>query len=149
MQKLRSFLSVLVLTSLGLIPHNLQAKTAIKIPVAYDEQDGYIRKKMREHLGKRNRLLEIIAGCESTGDPHTIEHWEPDGTLVKNPKSSARGAFQILIVRHSKWISELGLNMKNIDDYMEFLRVIFSTQGYNAWKSSKDCWGEYAYLAKS
>jgi hypothetical protein len=63
-------------------------------------QDRFIRKKIKEHIGQ-DPLMEIIAGCESTGNPRLIKHWNADGTLLKNPTSSASGSAQVLLKYHS------------------------------------------------
>jgi len=144
---LRSFVAVLMLSVFSVTQNSALAKSTVSMPVAYEDQDGFVRDKMREYLGYLP-LLEKVAGCESTGQPDKIKHWENDGSLVKNPKSSAVGSLQILRKLHADWIAELGLNLKNIDDYMKFLKVLYSTQGYRAWESSKSCWGKYAKYFK-
>ena len=111
-------------------------------------EDRYVRMKMREHIG-HDPLLEIIAGCESTGDPNRIQHWKPNGHLVKNPDSSASGALQILLIYHRDWIEDEGHNMANIDEYMQFARTLFEAQGYAAWNASRSCWDGYSHLAQN
>jgi len=108
-------------------------------------QDTFIRKKMREHIGQ-DPLMEIIAGCESTGNPRLIKHWNADGTLLKNPTSSASGSAQVLLKYHSDWIQSAGKNMKNIDEYWEFVDILLEAQGYGAWNPSRHCWGKYRDL---
>lgn len=110
-------------------------------PVA---QDAFVRAKMREHIGY-DPLLEIIAACETTGTTHRIAHWNPDGSLVKNPTSSASGAAQVLLYFHRDWIAAEGRNMQDIDDYMQFVRTLFERQGYGAWNESRSCWGRYRH----
>jgi len=130
------------------LPGSLAAGEPSPLPVAYADQDPYIRAKMREHIGY-DPLLEVIAGCESTGDPHVIQHWEADGRLVKNPASSASGALQVLLVYHRDWIAEEGRDMHDIDDYMRFVRTMRAERGYASWEQSKGCWGAYEHLGTS
>lgn len=111
----------------------------------YESQDHYIRQKIREHIGY-DPLLEIIAGCESTGNPHQIQHWNTDGSLVKNPDSSASGAMQVLLQYHSEWIDAEGRDMQDIDEYMMCVDTLLEEQGYGAWNPSKHCWGRYSHL---
>lgn len=118
------------------------------LPVPYDEQDEFLREKISEHISD-DPLLAIIAGCETTNNPQQIKHWEADGSLVKNPHSSASGAFQVLLQFHRDWINETGKNMQDIDEYMQFVAILFELQGYNAWYPSKDCWGKYRHLGTS
>lgn len=116
--------------------------------VKYENQDQYIRGLIRKHIG-HDPLLEIILGCESTGNPHRIQHREPDGSLVKNPKSSASGYAQILLGFHSEWIASEGRNMHDDVEYTLFLRTMFESRGYKSWNEPKDCWGKYAQLGTS
>lgn len=139
----RSFVAALTLAVFSVTENSALANSTVSMPVTYKNQDRFVRTKMREYLGY-DPLLEKIAGCESTGRPDKIKHWENDGSLVKNPKSSAVGSLQILRKLHADWIAKLGLNLKNIDDYMKFLKVLYSTQGYRAWESSRSCWGRLA-----
>lgn len=118
------------------------------LPVPYEEQDDFIRDKIREHIGNYP-LLEKIAGCESTGDPDHIRHWRKDGSLIKNPHSSASGALQVLLGYHSEWIKREGRNMYDIDEYMKFVDTLFRHQGYDAWYPSKHCWGKYQHHTQS
>lgn len=118
------------------------------IHVSFEDQDQFVRERMRAIIGY-DPLLEVIAGCESTGDPRRIQHWEEDGSLVKNPGSSASGALQVLLQYHSDWIEEEGRNMYEIDDYMRFVRTMRRERGYESWNESKSCWGAYAHLGTS
>lgn len=138
----------LILSLLLALPSSLLPTATLaaqSLPVALDEQDRFIRQKIREHIG-HDPLLEIIAGCETTNDPTQIRHWEADGSLVKNPTSSASGAFQVLLEFHGDWIAATGKNMQNVDEYMQFVAILFSVQGYDAWYPSAHCWGKYRHL---
>ena len=139
----KPLLTSLVVLLSGLMPVPTQA--AQSLPVAIEDQDQFIRQKIREHIG-HDPLLEIIAGCETTKDPNQIRHWEADGSLVKNPTSSASGAFQVLLEFHEDWIAATGKNMQDIDEYMQFVAILFSVQGYDAWYPSEHCWGKYRHL---
>lgn len=129
------------LTALSVLP--VAANTSP--PVSYAAQDDFIRDKIEEHLD--DKLMAIIAGCESTGNPERIKHWNKDGTLVANPTSSARGALQTLLQLHGPDIEALDLDMYDIDDYMTFVQDLHERQGYGAWAPSKHCWGKYQHLA--
>lgn len=104
-----------------------------------------VREQILEKIGDDPTMV-AIAGCESTGNPRKIVHTEPDGSLLKNStgKSSAAGAFQVLLKLHGPDIKKMGLNMKDLGDYMEFVAHLKDTQGYDAWKASKSCWKQFA-----
>jgi len=127
---------------------SVTALSSEPLPVAYQNQDRFIRTKIKEHLGN-DPLMLVIAGCESTWDPLHIKHWEPDGSLVKNPTSSASGAFQVLLQYHGEWIASTELDMYDIDEYLTFVKILLSEQGYAAWNESKECWGPYEHLGTS
>ena len=82
---------VCTLIASSLLASSVQANVPDRILKSPKAQDTFIRQKIREHIGN-DPLMAIIAGCESTGNPKLIRHWNTDGTLVKNPGSSASGA---------------------------------------------------------
>mgnify|MGYP000395018015 CR=1 FL=1 len=145
---LRTLTFVTTLIVGNLLASSVMANNEDYSYVSYQNQDQFIRQKMREHIGY-DPLLEVIAGCESTGDPKRIKHWDRNGNLVKNPNSSASGSLQVLLQYHSDWIDAEGRDMQDIDEYMMFVKTLFEAQGYEAWYPSKSCWGKYAYLATS
>jgi len=107
----------------------------------YDNQEAqadFIKGKIREYFPEDvAEAMIAVANCESTG----LIHWRSDGTLIRNkPKkgkkaTSAKGVLQILFSLHRPDYTRLGLNMKDIDDYMRYGRHLYETQGpENAWK---------------
>lgn len=147
MKKLRT-LFVVTLVAANMVASSVMANSdEMLVAVSYDNQDQLIRQKIREHIG--DPLIEVIAACESTGNPHLIQHWNADGSLLKKPTSSASGSLQVLLEYHSEWIEAEGRNMYDIDEYMMFVETILDTQGYGAWSQSEGCWGRYAHLGTS
>ncbi len=145
---LRTLTFVTTLIAGNLLASSVMANNEEYTQIRYQDQDALIRQKMREHIGY-DPLLEIIAGCESTGNPRRIEHWDQNGNLVKNPTSSASGALQVLLQYHSDWIDAEDRDMQNLDEYMMFVETLLEAQGYDAWNPSRHCWGKYIYLASS
>lgn len=96
-------------------------------------QAEFVEQKIREHFPTDvAEAMLHVANCESAG----LVHWLPDGTLRPHDanESSARGVLQILFQLHGPDIQRMGLDMRNIDDYMQFARHLFDTQGpENAW----------------
>jgi len=64
---------VSTLIAIFMMTSSVEANVSEKILNSPKKQDAFIREKIREHVGV-DPLLEIIAGCESTGDPHLIKH---------------------------------------------------------------------------
>lgn len=145
---LGKFLFVSTLVVASLVTSSVLAKTDAVVVKDPHKQDRLIRKMIREYVGK-DPVLPIIAGCESTGNPNLIAHWNKDGSLVKNPYSSARGAFQVLLQLHAEEIKEHNLDMKRLSDYLHFVKQLYELHGYSPWSPSKKCWGKYAYLGSS
>ena len=88
--------------------------------------------------GQLGHTMIAIANCESTG----LVHWLPDGRLRPHStgKSSAAGTFQVLLTYHRKQIRSMGLDMRNVDDYMKFVLYLHKQQGLHPWDASRKCW---------
>ena len=148
--------STLIVISLALAASSAVAKekTANRAPELAelyqnpDLQDQFLKRLIMDEF--HDPLMLKIAGCESTGNPNKILHWKPDGSLVKNPGSSASGWGQALLEYHSREIKRLGLNMKDLNDYNIFIEHLRKggKNPYSAWSESKPCWGKYRNLAK-
>jgi len=66
-----------------------------------------------------------IADCESYGgNDGMIMHIGPDGELVKNPRSSAAGAFQVLLYLHRADYEQLGLDPRSVIDNVQFAKEL-------------------------
>lgn len=145
MHTIRRLRCYAIVLSIGIMLGTTPVAANTELPVPYETQSAFVRDKIKEHLD--DKLMEIIAACESTGSPKRIKHWEKDGSLVANPTSSARGALQTLLQLHGPDIEALDLDMQDIDDYMTFVQDLHGRQGYGAWAPSKHCWGKYQHLA--
>ena len=143
-----TFTLVFTLIASSLLASSVEAKAPKHILESPKAQDAFIREKIKEHIGN-DPLMAIIAGCESTGNPKLIKHWNRDGSLVKNPTSSAQGAAQVLFKYHGKWIRSAGKDMHDINEYWEFVDILLDAQGYAAWNPSRHCWGKYRHLGTS
>ena len=126
-------------------------KPQVKIETLYqnpDLQNQFLKRVIMDKF--HDPLMLKIAGCESTGNPNVILHWMSDGSLVKNPGSSASGWGQALLVYHAKEITRLGLNMKKLDEYNNFIEHLRKSgkDPYSAWSESRSCWGKYRNRAK-
>ena len=102
-------------------------------------QAAFIKMKLREYFPKHYRTMLAIASCESTG----LQHWNPDGSLVKNPGSSAEGFMQVLLKLHRPEIKAMGLDMQDLDDYLKFVYWLYARppSRFSDWTPSKHCWG--------
>ncbi len=152
----RIIVTALVVTNLVLAASSAMAKENTASPAINQEalyqnpdlQDQFLKRVIMDEF--QDPLMLKIAGCESTGNPNKILHWMPDGSLVKNPTSSASGWGQALLKYHGKEIAKLGLNMNNLDDYNNFIEHLRGggKNPYSAWSESRSCWGKYRNIAK-
>ncbi len=94
--------------------------------------------------------LPIICGCESTGVPGVIQHFEEDmKTPLKNrPKegqkqSSAIGGCQILTSLHEKRANdEFHLNIRTPEGNMGYAKILYQEDGPERhWGETRRCWG--------
>ena len=77
-----------------------------------------------------------IARCEST-----FRHTLPDGTILKGKVDPAdTGVMQINQRYHGEKARELGLDLKNMYDNMEYARDLYERQGTKPWRASAPCW---------
>ncbi len=78
-----------------------------------------------------------IARCESQ-----FRHNLADGTVLKGKVDSAdTGVMQINTRYHGEKARELGLDLKDRYDNMEYARDLYLRQGTKPWTASAKCWG--------
>ena len=102
-------------------------------------QRKFMEAKIHEHFpGSLGYTMVAIANCES----RDLIHWLPDGRLRPNSsgKSSAAGTFQILLKLHHRDIRRLRLDMRDVDDYLRFVKYLYKQQGFHPWDASRSCW---------
>ncbi len=105
------------------------------------EQRDYIRQAIIERFPDDYDVMLAIAYCETRSRPFI--HWLDDGSLRPHDAglSTAGGAYQVLIGYHKKAIRQMGLNMKDLDDYFTFVeRLKNESPNYGAWNESRSCW---------
>jgi len=106
-------------------------------------QAVFIQETIVAYFPEAYPTMLAIAYCETRARPFV--HWEPDGSLRPNlgGNSSAAGALQVLLYLHRDAIAAQELDMRDIDDYMQFVRYLYDTGGYpfSPWEESRHCWG--------
>jgi hypothetical protein len=83
------------------------------------------------------REVLLLAYCESDGWIHRY----PSGELRphKNRESSARGVMQVLATLHAPELRRRKLDLRDDDDYFQFVRILYDREGLSPWKSSQKC----------
>lgn len=84
-------------------------------------------------------ILAEIAKCESH-----FRHLTADGSVIKNPKSSAIGVMQIMSSIHDPLADDLGLDITSLEGNLAYAKHLYETQGTKPWNASRPCWGKYA-----
>jgi hypothetical protein len=83
-------------------------------------------------------VMIAIASCESQ-----FRHSDKDGKILKNPKSSAVGVFQIMSSIHASNANKnLGLDISTIEGNAAYARHLYEKSGTKPWKASQGCWGK-------
>jgi hypothetical protein len=82
-------------------------------------------------------VMYAIAGCESH-----YHQYDVDGSILRNPKSSALGLFQIMQSAHEKTAAQLGIDIYTIQGNAAYAKYLYDQEGTVSWNSSKACWGK-------
>lgn len=81
-------------------------------------------------------VMVQIARCEST-----FRHTLSDGSILRGKSDPAdTGVMQINTRYHGEKAHELGLDLTNLYDNMEYARDLYERQGTRPWNASSSCW---------
>ncbi len=87
-------------------------------------------------------VMIAIAGCESK-----FRQYDTDGSILKNPHSSAIGVFQIMSSSHSATAASLGLDIYTTQGNAAYAQYLYDKLGTAPWASSQGCWGKSKVVA--
>jgi hypothetical protein len=82
-------------------------------------------------------IMYAIAGCESH-----YRQYDTDGSVLKNPHSSAVGLFQIMTSTHAADAASLGIDLYTMQGNAAYAQYLYDKQGTAPWTSSEACWGK-------
>ncbi|HEV8666825.1 MAG TPA: hypothetical protein VN665_03190 [Candidatus Paceibacterota bacterium] len=82
-------------------------------------------------------VMYAIAGCESN-----YRQYDADGSILRNPGSSALGIFQIMQSAHDKSAASLGIDIYTMQGNAAYAQYLYSQDGTAPWNSSKACWSK-------
>jgi len=101
-----------------------------------------VEEYVREYFQDAPVMIDI-ARCESR-----FRQLAADGSVLKNPHSTAMGAFQIMASIHAAPAQKnLGLNIYTLQGNAGYARYLYESQGTVPWNSSKACWSKSGHLA--
>lgn len=82
------------------------------------------------------KVMVDIARCES-GD----KQFNADGSIVKNPTSSAQGRFQIMASLHRETAESMGMDIDTWEGNTQYAMYLYGRNGTRDWNASIHCWG--------
>lgn len=136
--------------NLGVFLGGIEGRPVVYVAEAEEPQVVLIATTTKEVAPKVPAVLSAIADCES-GDrrsdgsaiPNTARQFNPDGSVVKNPASSATGKYQIMASLHAANAREMGHDIYTEEGNEGFALHLFETQGAKPWLASVKCHGIY------
>lgn len=123
--------------ALGGSPASVVAPVSSAIPQAVS-----IEEYVQEYFKDAPVMIEI-ARCESR-----FRQFDKDGTVLKNPTSTAMGIMQIMASLHEKPADKLGLDIYTIEGNLGYAKYLFDEQGTKPWLASSSCWGKENHIAR-
>ena len=109
--------------------------TAISIPSATPTSTPTVKEAVIAEFGS-NSIMVRIASCESG-----FRQFAKDGSVLKNPHSTAKGVFQVMYSIHNAAALKMGMDVLTTEGNIAYARVLYDTQGTVPWNASKYCWG--------
>jgi hypothetical protein len=82
-------------------------------------------------------VMIAIAGCESH-----FRQYDKDGSVLKNPNTSAIGVMQIMSSVHNERAADLGIDIYTTQGNLAFAKYLYDSDGTAPWNASKACWGK-------
>jgi hypothetical protein len=99
-------------------------------------QAASVKEYVQTYFADESVMVEI-ASCESH-----FRQFGSDGQVLKNPKSSAVGVFQIMSSIHDPIANDLRVDIYTIQGNLAYAKYLYEKQGTAPWSSSKSCWGK-------
>ena len=101
-----------------------------------------VEEYVREYFKDAPVMIDI-ARCESR-----FRQLDSTGKVLKNPTSTAMGAFQIMASLHAKPAQDnLDLNIYSLEGNAAYARYLYERNGTRDWNASKHCWGKSQQVA--
>ncbi|HEV8666897.1 MAG TPA: hypothetical protein VN665_03580 [Candidatus Paceibacterota bacterium] len=82
-------------------------------------------------------VMIAIAGCESH-----FRQYDKDGSVLKNPTTSAIGVMQIMSSVHNERAADLGIDIYTTQGNLAFAKFLYDNNGTAPWNASRGCWGK-------
>ncbi len=135
----------LALAFQALVPATSTSATLVATPAAvvmplHQSVEEYVREEFKDIP-----VMIDIARCESR-----FRQYDSAGRVLKNPTSSAMGAFQIMASLHAAPAkANLGLDIYSLEGNTAYARYLYEKNGTRDWNASKHCWGKSGHLAST
>lgn len=107
-----------------------EAVEAEKVAISENRTEQLVREYFRDIP-----IMVEIARCESQ-----FRQFDRNGQVLKNPNSSAKGAFQIMESIHTATASKLGHDILTLEGNAAYARYLYEKEGTRPWNASAACW---------
>ena len=132
----------LALAFSALVTSSTTPAVAVQAQIAAVPASQSVEEYVREYFKDAPVMIEI-ARCESR-----FRQFDGAGKVLKNPNSSAMGAFQIMASIHAGSAAKnLGLNIYTLEGNAAYARYLYERNGTRDWNASKYCWGKTQIVA--
>lgn len=126
----------------ALVPATTTPATSVATPALvmplHQSVEEYVRAEFKDIP-----VMIDIARCESR-----FRQYDSAGKVLKNPTSSAMGAFQIMASLHAAPAkANLGYDIYSLEGNAAYARYLYEKNGTRDWNASKHCWGKSGHLA--
>lgn len=100
-----------------------------------------VQEVVEEYFADKPIMVDI-ARCEST-----FRQFDRNGEVLKNPKSSAIGVFQIMSSLHKDTALKLGHDITTLEGQLGYADYLYEKEGARPWFASSHCWANYSQVA--
>lgn len=100
-----------------------------------------VKEHVEEYFADKPIMIDI-ARCEST-----FRQFDRNGEVLKNPKSTAIGVFQIMSSLHKETALKLGHDITTLEGQLGYADYLYEKQGARPWLASSHCWANYSEIA--
>ena len=103
----------------------------VLIEPTYSEES--IKMRIKEAFPEDSERMLRVALCESGYDRN-----------AHNPKNNShdRGIFQLSEKWHGKEMKELGIDPTDVEQNIQYARLLYDRNGLKDWSASKKCWSK-------
>lgn len=136
----------LVTNTAGTTVPSFEPETTLSIEPVKEIKPTYANPRLIAREGESQEVIDAILNV-FPNDPIMVEVARCESNLIPTADRESRGVdvglFQLNQV-HLPRLNELGLDRLDLDDNLEYSRMLFESSGLSSWYMSEHCWGKYS-----